>query len=94
MLNHITSQSSQPHLGMPDDCDEPDPPTAPGVAATNQLLTGLFERLTDRQAVILRALIAGHTSAEIARLLDCSTANIAWHVTRIRDTYRVLTSPS
>lgn len=64
-------------------------------AAASELLDQLFERLSDRQAVILRALLAGHTCAETARLLQCSTANIAWHMGKIRGVYGELTgSPS
>ncbi len=88
MLNYLNEQASRRHDALPDDFDEPVAAQAPARAAAGQVLDRLFERLTDRQAVVLRALLAGHTSAEIARLLHCSTANIAWHVGRIREAYR------
>lgn len=90
MLNYLNEQAGRCHDTLPDDFDEPVAAQAPGRAAAGQVLDRLFGRLSDRQAVILRALLAGHTSAEIARLLNCSTANIAWHVGRIRDVYREL----
>ena len=68
------------------------PATAPSQAVAGHLLDRIFERLTDRQAVVLRALLAGHTPAETARLLECSTANIAWHLRRIREVYHELTA--
>jgi len=92
MLNYLDEQKRRRHDAVPDDFDEPVAAQAPGRAATGHVLDCLFERLTDRQAVVLRALLAGHTSAEIARLLGCSTANLAWHVGRIRDVYRDLQS--
>lgn len=92
MLNYLNEQAGRRHDAIPDDFDEPIAAQAPARAATGEVLDRIFERLTDRQAVVLRALLAGHTSAEIARLLGCSTANIAWHVGRIRDVYRGLQS--
>jgi len=91
MLNFINRQASRRHGELPEDYDEPVPPTAPVRAAASDLLDRIFERVSDRQAVILRALLAGHTCAETARLLECSTANIAWHMRKIREVYEDLT---
>lgn len=88
ILNYINEQASRRHDELPEDYDEPVPSRAQAEAAVRGALVRLFELLTDRQATILRALLSGHTSAEVARLLECSTANVAWHVARIRAAYR------
>lgn len=90
LLNFLDEQAARRHEEIPDGYEEEVPAEAPARAATRCLLDRIFERVSDRQAVILRALMAGHTSAEIARLLGCTTANVAWHVRRIRDVYREL----
>lgn len=94
MLNFINRQAARRHGELPEEYDEPVPPTALVRAAASDLLDRIFERLSDRQAVILRALLAGHTCAETARLLECSTANIAWHMRKIREVYQGLTDPA
>jgi RNA polymerase sigma factor (sigma-70 family) len=91
MLNFINEQAARRHEELTDDFDEPAPSRTSADAHAGHLLERIFERLTDRQAVILRALLAGHTWAETARLLECSTANIAWHMRKIRQVYRALT---
>jgi len=92
MLHYINRQSLRSHEELSEEWDDPVAATATGRTASQMLLELLFAHLTDRQAVILRALLAGYTSAEAARLLECSTANIAWHMGRIRDAYRRLTT--
>jgi RNA polymerase sigma factor (sigma-70 family) len=91
VLNFINEQAIRRADESLEEHDRPTPARAPDQAAARHLLDQIFERLTDRQAVVLRALLAGHTSADISRLLDCSTANIAWHVGKIREMYRELT---
>jgi len=91
MLNFVSHQSLRDHEELGEGHDEAVPASAPSSAAAGHLLDRIFERLTDRQAVVLRALLAGHTPAETARLLECSTANIAWHLRRIREVYAELT---
>ena len=90
MLNFINEQATRRHEELLDEHDQPTPARAPAQAAARHLLDQIFDRLSDRQALVLRALLAGHTSADIARLLECSTANIAWHVRKIREVYREL----
>jgi RNA polymerase sigma factor (sigma-70 family) len=93
MLNFINQQATRRHEELPEECDQPVASRASAQAAAGQLLEQIFQRLSDRQAVILRALLAGHTCAETARLLGCSTANIAWHTRKIREVYIGLTGP-
>ena len=94
MLNFINEQADRRHEEFLDDYDEAIPSGAEAQASAGHLLDRIFERLSDRQAVILRALLAGHTCAETARLLECSTANIAWHMRKIREVYEDLTERS
>jgi len=94
MLNFINRQATRRHDEIPEDHDQPVAAAAPSHAAAGHLLDQIFARLTDRQTVILRALLAGHTCAETARLLECSTANIAWHMWKIREVYEDLTERS
>lgn len=91
MLNFINEQAARRHEELTDDLDEPVPSRPSAGAHASHLLDRIFERLSDRQAVILRALLAGHTCAETARVLQCSTANIAWHMGKIRQVYQDLT---
>lgn len=90
MLNFINEQAARRRDELSDELDQPVPSRAPAEVDVSHLLDRIFERLTDRQAVILRALLAGHTCAETARLLQCSTANIAWHMRKIRQVYHDL----
>ena len=51
----------------------------------------LNSRLTLMQRRILRALMEGYTWREAGALLGCTSANIAYHVRRIREVYLALT---
>ena len=54
-------------------------------------LAELMGRLTLTQRRILRALLEGYTWREAGDLLGCTSANIAYHVRRIRIHYNALT---
>ncbi len=49
-------------------------------------------RLTVIQRRILRALMEGYTWREVGTILGCSSANVAYHVRRIREAYLTLTT--
>lgn len=52
----------------------------------------LFERLTIIQKRILRALMEGYTWREAGAIVGCTSANVAYHVRRIREAYLALES--
>lgn len=54
-------------------------------------LSQLQSRLTVVQRRILRALMEGYTWREVGTLLGCTSANVAYHVRRIREAYMALT---
>ncbi|GDX40019.1 hypothetical protein LBMAG21_03110 [Armatimonadota bacterium] len=47
----------------------------------------LLEDLTVIQQKILRALMEGYTWREVADIVGCTSANVAYHVRRIREAY-------
>ncbi|MCX6380668.1 MAG: sigma-70 family RNA polymerase sigma factor [Armatimonadetes bacterium] len=47
----------------------------------------LLEDLTVIQQKILRALMEGYTWREVADIVGCTSANVAYHVRRIREVY-------
>lgn len=53
-------------------------------------LSLLQARLTITQQRILRALLEGYTWREVGALVGCSSANVAYHVRRIRAAYLAL----
>lgn len=50
----------------------------------------LQERLTLVQRRILRGLLEGYTWREVGALVGCTSANVAYHVRRIREAYQDL----
>ena len=50
----------------------------------------LLDLLTPIQRRILRGLLEGYTWREVGSQLGCSSANVAYHVRRIRETYVTL----
>jgi len=54
-------------------------------------LDNLLSLLTVTQRRILRALLEGYTWREVGALLGCTSANVAYHVRRIREAYAELT---
>lgn len=54
-------------------------------------LSQLQARLTVVQRRILRALMEGYTWREAGALVGCTSANVAYHVRRIREAYIALT---
>src|SRR5947209_2496053 len=53
-------------------------------------LSELNARLTLTQRRILRALLEGYTWREVGALVGCTSANVAYHVRKIRGYYNVL----
>jgi len=49
-------------------------------------------RLTVTQRRILRALLEGYTWREVGSIIGCTSANVAYHVRKIRAEYNALTS--
>ncbi|HLJ57590.1 MAG TPA: sigma-70 family RNA polymerase sigma factor [Chthonomonadaceae bacterium] len=57
-------------------------------------LAELNARLTIVQRRILRALMEGYTWREVGALLGCTSANVAYHVRKIRAVYDAVTEAS
>ena len=55
-------------------------------------ISALFARLTVAQQRILRALMEGYTWREVGTIVGCTSANVAYHVRRIRAVYSELNS--
>ncbi|HZO88802.1 MAG TPA: sigma factor [Chthonomonadaceae bacterium] len=56
--------------------------------ARGDLDLGLLQsRLTTAQRRILRGLLEGYTWREVGELVGCTSANVAYHVRRIREAY-------
>jgi RNA polymerase sigma factor (sigma-70 family) len=55
-------------------------------------LAELQSRLTPIQKRILRGLLEGYTWREVGDIVGCTSANVAYHVRRIRQVYLVLDS--
>jgi RNA polymerase sigma-70 factor (ECF subfamily) len=69
---------------MPDTAVYFDPPAQFDLGA-------LKTRLTEMQWRILRGLMEGYTWREVGALVGCTSANVAYHVRRIREAYLELT---
>jgi RNA polymerase sigma-70 factor (ECF subfamily) len=54
-------------------------------------LGALQSRLSEMQWRILRGLMEGYTWREVGALVGCTSANVAYHVRRIREAYLDLT---
>ncbi len=50
-------------------------------------MSKLLERLTPIQRRILRGLLEGYTWREVGALVGCTSANVAYHVRKIREVY-------
>ncbi len=55
-------------------------------------LVALQTRLTPIQKRILRGLLEGYTWREVGEIVGCTSANVAYHVRRIREVYIQLNS--
>lgn len=53
-------------------------------------MAAIFARLTITQQRILRALMEGYTWREVGGIVGCTSANVAYHVRRIRAVYSEL----
>lgn len=86
MLDSIRSHSRRRHLCY-DDLEMA--AAAPDVAG-NIDVAMLIETLPVMQQRILRALMEGYTWREVGKLVGCSSANVAYHVRKIREVYNTL----
>lgn len=87
ILDSIRRQLRRQHIGLED------VPTtmASYLDARNGIDMGaLFARLTTTQQRILRALMEGYTWREVGSIVGCTSANVAYHVRRIRAVYSEL----
>jgi RNA polymerase sigma factor (sigma-70 family) len=87
ILDTIRSQRRRQHLRLSDIGDGELAYTESWGAAD---LAELNERLTLTQRRILRALLEGYTWREVGALVGCTSANVAYHVRRIRAHYAAL----
>ncbi|HEV2471827.1 MAG TPA: sigma-70 family RNA polymerase sigma factor [Chthonomonadales bacterium] len=87
VLDAVRSHRRRQHLAL----DEADTT----IAADSTIDSGpdieaLFTRLTVVQRRILKALMEGYTWREVGARLGCTSANVAYHVRRIRLAYQEL----
>ncbi|HLK61052.1 MAG TPA: sigma-70 family RNA polymerase sigma factor [Chthonomonadaceae bacterium] len=87
VLDTIRWQRRRQHLALSEIESLPVPSQEPGGGVDLSLLQA---RLTTTQQRILRALLEGYTWREAGALVGCSSANIAYHVRRIRAAYIAL----
>ena len=87
ILDSIRRQLRRQHIGLEDV-----PPTMVSyLDARNGIdMSALFARLTTTQQRILRALMEGYTWREVGSIVGCTSANVAYHVRRIRAVYSEL----
>ena len=87
ILDSIRWQRRRQHLPLadlhPDAITHFDPPIGMDLELLRQ-------RLTDIQWRILRGLMEGYTWREVGDKVGCTSANVAYHVRRIRDAYLAL----
>lgn len=67
---------------------------ASGEVEARLLVQDLERRLNDRQRTILKGLLAGRTWRQIGDSMGCTSANVAYHVRGIRETYGKMTTES
>ena len=84
ILDTIRRQRRRQHVAL----DDVPPNMASYLdARSNVDLGALFARLTITQQRILRALMEGYTWREVGAIVGCTSANVAYHVRRIRNVY-------
>lgn len=87
ILDSIRWQRRRSLVGL----DDLEPLAAPATDSRQAIdLELLLRRLTTTQRRILRALLEGYTWREVGDLLGCTSANVAYHVRRIRAVYEAL----
>ncbi len=84
MLDVIRWQRRRQHLPL---CDDHLGSLCAPAPASNADLGLLLDRLTIIQRRILRALLEGYTWREVGVAVGCTSANVAYHVRRIREIY-------
>ncbi len=83
MLDTIRSNSRRRHL-----CYEELDLAAPVMDTTGNIeVAELMKTLPVLQQRILRGLMEGYTWREVGKLVGCSSANVAYHVRKIREAY-------
>ncbi len=84
ILDTIRFQRRRQHLALSDlqleNTIHIDPQSSIDIARLLQELTGIQQK-------ILRALMEGYTWREVADIVGCTSANVAYHVRRIREVY-------
>jgi RNA polymerase sigma-70 factor (ECF subfamily) len=84
ILDTIRRQRRRKHIALADI----EPQALAYLDARSDLdLSLLLARLTTVQRRILRALMEGYTWREVGALIGCTSANVAYHVRRIREVY-------
>jgi RNA polymerase sigma-70 factor (ECF subfamily) len=87
ILDNIRWQRRRQHLAL---CDV-HADSAPYLDPHSSVDLGLLQsRLTLMQRRILRGLLEGYTWREVGALVGCTSANVAYHVRRIREAYQRL----
>jgi RNA polymerase sigma factor (sigma-70 family) len=84
MLDNIRRQRRRQHIGL----EDVHPTMASYLDPRNNVDIGaLMARLTLIQQRILRGLMEGYTWREVGDIVGCTSANVAYHVRRIREVY-------
>jgi RNA polymerase sigma-70 factor (ECF subfamily) len=91
ILDSIRSQRRRQHVPLSEIGDLCAPTTESWADAD---LTELNATLTLTQRRILRALLEGYTWREVGALVGCTSANVAYHVRKIRARYDALAAES
>ena len=87
ILDTIRFQRRRQHIALAD----VELLTEPYLDATSDVDLGLLmSRLTVIQRRILRGLMEGYTWREVGAIVGCTSANVAYHVRRIREAYLLL----
>lgn len=89
ILDTIRHQRRRQHLAI----EDVSPQTASYLDPRSNVDLGtLMSRLTITQQRILRGLMEGYTWREVGAIVGCTSANVAYHVRRIREAYLELNS--
>ena len=94
ILDHIrwsNRRRYEPLEDMDDSIADTDPHSGTSDVETRILVAELESRLNQRQKLILRGLLDGHTWRQIGDSLGCTSANVAYHVRGIREAYGKMT---
>ena len=95
ILDHIrwsNRRRHEPLEGLDDGIADERAHPGPSDVEARILVADLERRLNQRQKLILRGLLDGHTWRQIGDSLGCTSANVAYHVRGIRQAWGQMTA--